>query len=162
MLRSATLSIRSIHPPSNSIKPEDSTDERSAKVRAKIDRVLWIDPSGFEVVTIDIFLPNALPVAQTCNDIETALLAHDAQILEVDPYASLLRPEDLIPEKHRSRRDATWEVIAPLVEDPERKIFDSQGRGKLLNEYEKKVGRIALRIYVRTVFESASYTLARA
>lgn len=105
-----------------------------------IERALWIDSSGTDVATIDIISPNALPVFRKSVEIEAALTSGDAQVLEVDPYAVLLRPENDIADKHRQRRDAAWEVIAPLVEDTTGQIFYSHGRGALLNTHEEKTG----------------------
>jgi transposase InsO family protein len=112
-----------------------------------IERVLWIDPSGVDVATIKILDPQALPIFQKLAELEVALSTRDADVLEVDPYASLLRSEDSISEKHRQRRDTAWEVIAPLVEDPTGQIFYSHGRGSLLNAHEKQTGWTKKTIY---------------
>ena len=88
--------------------PADAAVER-------IERVLWIALAGEDVVTIDIVDRQALPVRQRHADLEAALAAQQARILEVDPYAHLFRPEETIPEKHRQRRDESWEIIAPLA-----------------------------------------------
>ncbi|MBD1842461.1 DDE-type integrase/transposase/recombinase [Cyanobacteria bacterium FACHB-63] len=112
-----------------------------------IERALWIDSSGTDVATIDIISPNALPVFRKSVEIEAALTSGDAQVLEVDPYAVLLRPENDIADKHRQRRDAAWEVIAPLVEDTTGQIFYSHGRGALLNTHEEKTGWTKKTIY---------------
>ncbi|PSB34400.1 Mu transposase C-terminal domain-containing protein [Stenomitos frigidus] len=112
-----------------------------------IERVLWIDSSGTDVATIDIINPNALPVFRKSSEIEAAIASGDSQVLEVDPYAVFLRAENDIQEKHRQKRDAAWEVIAPLVEDPTGQIFYSHGRGALLNAHEEKTGWTKKTIY---------------
>jgi len=113
----------------------------------QVERVLWIDSSGTDVATIDIINPNALPVFRKYVEIEAAIASGDLQVLEVDPYAALLRAENDIQEKHRQKRDAAWEVIAPLVEDPTGQIFYSHGRGALLNAHEEKTGWTKKTIY---------------
>jgi hypothetical protein len=114
---------------------------------AHIERVLWIDSSGTDVATIDIISPQALPIFRKYAEIEAAIALGEIQVLEVDPYAGLLRSEDDIPDNHRQRRDAAWEVIAPLIEDTTGQIFYSHGRGALLNAHEKKTGWTKKTIY---------------
>jgi len=114
---------------------------------SRIERLLWIDPSGTDVAIIEILNRQALPVFHKCKDIEAAIASGQALVLEVDPYAKLLRSEDSIPDKHCQRRDAAWDVIAPLVEDKTGQIFYSQGRGTLLNEREKQIGWTKKTIY---------------
>ena len=94
-----------------------SQDEEGSKPR--VDRVLWIDPSGTDVVTIDIFDERALPMMQQAQVILSAIRNNDALVLKSDPYASLLLPELDIPLKYREHRDRAWNAIAPLVENPE-------------------------------------------
>jgi hypothetical protein len=113
----------------------------------RIERVLWIDPSGTDVAAIELLSPQALPIWQKCKDLEAALASNQAQRLDVDPYTALLRPEDTIPEKHRQRRDQAWEVIAPLVEDESGGIFFSSSRGALLNTRKEQTGCTKTTIY---------------
>jgi len=82
-----------------------------------IERLLWIDPSGTDAAIIEILNPQSLPIFHKCKDIEAAITSGEAHVLEVDPYATLLRSEDSIPKKHLQHRDAAWEVIMPLIED---------------------------------------------
>jgi hypothetical protein len=121
--------------------------EWQSETETRTERLLWIDPSGTDVVTIEILNPKALPVFQKHKDIEAAIASNQARVLEVDPYASLLRPEETIPEKHRRRRDEAWEVIVQLVEDTSGQIFFAHGRGTLLNALEKRTGRTKMTIY---------------
>ncbi|MEP0915802.1 transposase family protein [Leptolyngbya sp. DQ-M1] len=121
--------------------------EWQGSTELQIERILWIDSSGTDVATIDIISPKALPVFRKYKEIEAAIVAGELQVLEVDPYAALLRAEDDIPEKHRQRRDAAWEVIASLVEDSTGQIFYSRGRGALLIAHEEKTGWTKKTIY---------------
>lgn len=114
---------------------------------SRIERLLWIDPSYTDVAKIELLNPKALPVWQKCNELEEAIATQQAHVLEIDPYASLLKPEDTIPEKHRERRDRAWEIIAPLVENKDANIFFSHGRGTLLNAWVEEIGCTKMTLY---------------
>ncbi|MBW4522821.1 MAG: transposase family protein [Scytolyngbya sp. HA4215-MV1] len=114
---------------------------------SRIERLLWVDSSYTDVATIELLNPKALPIWQKCKELEEAISSQQAQVLEVDPYASLLKPEDTIPKKHRERRDQAWEVIAPLVEGKDGRIFFSHGRGALLNAWVEKTGCTKMTLY---------------
>lgn len=113
----------------------------------QIERLLWIDSSYTDVATIELLNPKALPVWKKCKELEEALVTQQARVLEIDPYAFLLKPEDTIPEKHRERRDLAWETIAPLVKDNDGRIFFSHGRGSLLNAWVEKTGCTKMTLY---------------
>jgi putative transposase len=80
---------------------------------AHIFRVLWIEQSGTDVVTIELLNSKALPRRHKVREIEENIAAGVVRILQVDPYASLQRPDETISALHRSRRDEAWKVIAP-------------------------------------------------
>ncbi len=114
---------------------------------SRIERLLWIDPSYTDVATIELLNPKALPVWQKCKELEEAIVTQQAYILEIDPYAFLLKPEETIPEKHRERRDKAWEIIASLVKDKNGRIFFSHGRGTLLSTWVEKTGCTKMTLY---------------
>jgi transposase InsO family protein len=111
-----------------------------------IIRVLWIDPSGTDVATIELDNPKAFPVWQKAIDIEAAFDQQKACILEADPYAELCRPEDTIPGTHRRRRDEAWKIIAPIIESGEQVFFPSD-RGNLVKEAIERTGSNKPTIY---------------
>ena len=78
-----------------------------------IERVLFIDPSGTDMVTIDIDPENkkALPVWRTCEEISVALAASDARISDTDPY---VQPAQALSNEGRKHRDEIWDIIEPL------------------------------------------------
>jgi hypothetical protein len=115
------------------------------QTEVRIERVLWIDPSGTDVVTIEIDNPKALPVWQKCKDLETAFVAKEIRPLEVDPYSALLRPEGTIPENHQKHRDQAWEVIASMVESEQ--VFFPNSRGPLVAAVVERTGRSKATIY---------------
>lgn len=112
-----------------------------------IERVLWIDPSGTDVATIEINNSKALPKWQKFKELQTAIASQEIRILKIDPYAGLLRPENTITENHCKRRDLAWEVIAPLVESDTELIFNGRTRGQLIEETVERTGCIKKTIY---------------
>ncbi|NJM19741.1 MAG: transposase [Richelia sp. SM1_7_0] len=111
-----------------------------------IVRVLWVDASGIDVVTIDVCCANALPVWHKCLELENILAEKKAHILETDIYAAYSGCEDMIPENHRRKRDEAWEVIAPIVNNKE-KAFLSVERGTLIKQAVERTGRNKVTIY---------------
>ncbi|MBW4485317.1 MAG: transposase family protein [Tildeniella torsiva UHER 1998/13D] len=104
-----------------------------------IERILWIDPSYTDAVTIRLQDPKALPIWQKCKELEEAISAQQARILEVDPYGSLLKTENTITEKHKSYRDKAWTIIEPLIESKEQSTLFSHERGSLIEARTKEV-----------------------
>lgn len=109
-------------------------------------RVLWINSSGTEIVTIDINNPKAFPVWQQTRELEEALTEQKAKHLEADPFAYLYRPENLISEKHRQLRDFAWTLIAPMIEKGT-DIFFHRERGRLVQEIIDRTGSTKPTIY---------------
>jgi putative transposase len=121
----------------------------SAESDPHVDRVLWLDPDGQHVVTIDIFEPAALPVLWERRAVLEAMAAHEARVLTVDPYATWQRPEQDIPDRHRLLRDSAWQSIAPLVKDLGSTIFFPQERGRLVAEAAERARCTKKTIYKR-------------
>lgn len=59
------------------------------KTDPQIERVLWIDPSGTDVVTIDINDPFAQPTWHKHEHLLTALTANQISLVPCDPYAAI-------------------------------------------------------------------------
>lgn len=55
----------------------------------KIERVLWLEPTGSAVVMFDIEDEQALPIWRETVTVTAALATNDARILSADPYAEL-------------------------------------------------------------------------
>jgi hypothetical protein len=98
------------------------------------------------IVTIELLNSKALPIWHKAKEIEENIAAGVVRILQVDPYASLQRPDETISALHRSRRDEAWKVIAPLVESGTR-IFIPQERGSLVIATVERTGRTKRTIY---------------
>lgn len=97
----------------------------------RVERILCVDAAQGVVATIEVFDKSALPVLRGYEEIRSALATQVARTLEADPYASLLRAESEIPEKHRERRDRAWRLIEGIVSEGIR-AFDKSVRGRLV------------------------------
>lgn len=97
----------------------------------RVERILCVDTAQGFVAVIDVFNKSALPVLRGHEEIMDALAAQSVRILEADPYASLLRAESEIPEKHRERRDRAWRLIEGIVSEAGA-AFDKSVRGGLV------------------------------
>jgi hypothetical protein len=113
-----------------------------------VERILWVDPSASQIVTIELTEQRVLPKLRRCDEIVSALDTGAARVATVDPFAGRLRPEQEIPESHRRRRDEAWELIAPLVADgaPEF-MLSRERRGKRVAEIATRSGRNKSSIY---------------
>jgi hypothetical protein len=105
-----------------------------------VERLLWIDPSGEEAITINIEDERARPVRRKCADLDAAIVASEARVLTVDPHSSLSCPEQKIKPKHRERRDKSWRLIAPLVESADNRIFNFGSHNSPITALAKRKG----------------------
>lgn len=104
----------------------------------RIERVLWIDPTRTRVVTFNIQEKIALPEWKNYADITKALEEGEARELLKDPFSSLNRREEDIPEEHRKHRDQAWMALEPLLAGDNGEIFDTEVRGvRIRSEVEK-------------------------
>jgi putative transposase len=94
----------------------------------RIDRVLWIDLSAGQVVTIDIRNEKAWPVRRQTAELVSAIERDELRVLTVDPYGCLAQAEDQIKAKHREHRDKSWAIIAPLIESGDPRMFTYRTR----------------------------------
>jgi len=113
----------------------------------RLERVLWIDALGKEVVVFALFNPRALPEWKDAAEIEKAFADGIAIKRISDPYTSLALPDSEILQKHRERRDRAWEIIKDLVVD-EPDIYKSEGRGRLLHHTSEQFG-----VQTKTVYK---------
>lgn len=85
---------------------------RNGSEQQKI-RVLHIEKPHIIVIEL---VGKVLPDWWKYDELEMALMSGSAEILQIDPYASLLLPSQEYLEKHRTRRDQAWEVISPIID----------------------------------------------
>lgn len=120
--------------------------------RVRVERVLFIDPSGTDMVTIDIDAENkkALPVWRKCEEISAALAASDARILDTDPY---VQPAQALSNEDRKHRDEIWDIIKPLIEGENKEnwskehIFIAKKRGPMIASASQSSKRAKRLIY---------------
>lgn len=107
-----------------------------------VERILWIDLLADIVIVIHISDPHAFPVLRTTQEISEAVASKKACLLDSDPYSTLLCPEEKISAKHKRYRDATWELLAPLLEDETPKfMLDKHERGRRIRQLSRSSGR---------------------
>lgn len=115
---------------------------------AEIERILWVDPSVFQVVTIELTERRVLPKLREYREIVSALETGAARLVKEDPLAGRLRQEEEISKSHRRYRDEAWELIGPLVADDDPEIMLSrERRGKMVSEIATRSGRSKSEIY---------------
>lgn len=116
----------------------------------RVERILFIDSSGTDVVTIDVKSKNALPEFRKYDELKQAVIADRAHILLKAGLYAAPAPPDGDPEKYGQyikRRDEGWELIAPLVEIQDYKIFNRRERGRLIAKLVRRTGRRKQLIY---------------
>jgi len=104
-----------------------------------VERIVWLDPSGGLVATIDIFARAPMPEVRTHEEVAAALRDGEARAIK-DPYASLIPSGDGISEAATRARDKALDDIAPLIEDTRGvgRMFTSKGRGALLSHAQAR------------------------
>ncbi|MDQ3742895.1 MAG: Mu transposase C-terminal domain-containing protein [Acidobacteriota bacterium] len=112
-----------------------------------VERLLWLEQGQDFVWTIRVFDPKAQPVRRVRAELEAALESGEARVLERDPFAGLSRPEEDIEKKHRRRRDAAWQMIAPLVESDDPRIFHFYLRNSPVIAHAKSKGYDKVTLY---------------
>lgn len=110
-------------------------------------RVLWISPSVSEMIVFKFGEEKLDTPILLYEEFERAYYANEIRILANDPYASYMRPDNTISEKRCKRRDDAWEIIKPLVEDENPKIFNSLERGLMIQEVIKRTRKSKITIY---------------
>ncbi len=96
----------------------------------RIDRLLWID-EGYEIAfLIDINEEKSLPRQVFINEIEQAIKASMAIVVNKDPLVRLVLEEQL-SAKEKILRDNAWEIISPIVTQ-EPSIYERDRRGSLI------------------------------
>lgn len=114
---------------------------------ARIRRLLWVPPGREVVSSIDLSVPNSLPVWNSYQELLDGIEANELCLLDLDPTASRLKPDSKLSDAERVVRDHRWEVISPLVQDPERSILDAGERGPLVKRRSAETNVSATHIY---------------
>lgn len=110
-------------------------------LKSHVDRILWIDAELIEVITINVFDKHAFPTSKAYGDITHAIRSNEARILQADPYATLIRPEEGIKSNHRERRDRAWKLIEDLLKKEDKRfLLDRSVRGPLIASTARNKG----------------------
>ena len=97
-----------------------------------VERILWIDEGYVIVFTIDINVKTGFPVPKRVSDIQEAIDEGRALKLKTDPWARIVRDEDL-SHKEKEIRDKYWDIISSIViQEPS--IYYRDKRGLLIKQ----------------------------
>jgi hypothetical protein len=123
-------------------------EQPDGQIEPLTERVLWVDPSATDCITIEITEKRVLPKLRRCEEIVFAIASNSAYVLDSDPYAALHRQEQDIPDLHRQRRDEAFELIESLVADGnyEYMIYPTK-RGPIVTAIAERNGRAKSEIY---------------
>ncbi|MEO1432221.1 MAG: Mu transposase C-terminal domain-containing protein [Cyanobacteria bacterium J06633_8] len=97
-----------------------------------IERILWIDEGYVIAFTIDINVTTGFPVSKRVSDIQEDINEGRALKLKKDPWARIVRDEDL-SAKNRDVRDKYWNIISSIV-NQEPSIYYREQRGSLVKQ----------------------------
>ena len=124
----------------------------AAGEKSLVERILYIDPSRTDVVTIDVKAKDALPQFRKYEELRQEIIADRAHILFKGGFYGAPSLPDESHEKYAkyiAERDEAWDLISPLVELQENKLFSRKERGRLIAALAKKTGRRKQTIYNR-------------
>ncbi len=97
-----------------------------------VERILWIDEGYVIAFTIDINVKTGFPSPKRVSDIQEAINEGHALKLKTDPWARIVRDEDL-SDKEKEIRDKYWDIISPIViQEPS--IYYRDQRGSLIKQ----------------------------
>lgn len=97
----------------------------------RIFRVLWIDSENVLLYVIDIYEPNAFPVARKVEELRDEIALGELIKVKEDPFLLLVAGE--ISDAQIEKRDKDWDIIRDIV-DQEPDIYDPDRRGALIQK----------------------------
>ncbi|BAY32862.1 HMG-I and HMG-Y, DNA-binding protein [Nostoc carneum NIES-2107] len=97
-----------------------------------VERIIWIDEGYIIAFVIDINAKKGLPEPKKISDILEAISEGVAFKQQQDPWARIIRDENLT-DREKEYRDKAWEIISSLViEEPS--IYYRNFRGLLVKK----------------------------
>jgi hypothetical protein len=112
-----------------------------------IERVLWIDEGYIIAFVFDIYAPKGFPQSKSVNEIREAISDGRASKLKSDPWAKLVRDEELSDVEKKSR-DRAWSMIEQLISSKnEPSIYYRNVRGPLVKQVAQQYEAIERTIY---------------
>ena len=115
-----------------------------------IERVIWTDDTL--AFTFDISAKNGFPEPRRVSDILDALATGTAERIP-DPWARIIRDEDL-NDREREVRDKAWGIVHALaINEPE--IYDRKKRGQLVRQFVQSYndGKQQNKLDIKTVHD---------
>src|SRR5690242_3083094 len=82
---------------------------------ARIERILWIEPSGQHLVTIDVAGGRAWPSFVERSFLEYHVTQGDIRLLEAEIYGYLRQSDSAFPHSSLEQRDKAWKIIEEIV-----------------------------------------------
>lgn len=115
-------------------------------------RILWISPNRDYMFLISVPTKGMTPFELGLEEFENMLKEGQLVPCTSDPFILL---GVSLTNKQISLRDRRWDIIRPLVDEPEGKIFDSSKRGAQIQERSDLagVGRNHIWAYLRAYWQ---------
>lgn len=112
-----------------------------------LERVLWIDEGHIIAFCIDVKAAVGFPRKISVSQIKESIERHEAVIIDNDPFATIIREEDLT-ESQRKVRDMGWAVVSLIISKiGEPDIYIREKRGPIIASVAKEFN-----ISVNTVY----------
>jgi putative transposase len=109
--------------------------------KPRLERVLAVDNSCSQVVTIRIVKERVLPLLWPYQDIIDEIKSGHSRIIQDEPFAHLLIPEDGLSEAKRRMRDERWQIISQLpCQDIEFMVYPWK-RGPAIKDLADRTGK---------------------
>lgn len=117
-----------------------------------IERIIWLDEGYIIAFVIDVNSKKGLPKPKKVSEILEALSEGVAFKQKQDPWARIVREENLT-EREKEYRDKAWEIILSLVAN-EPSIYYRNMRGSLVKKVVEKYneGREEDKLVEKTVY----------
>ena len=103
----------------------------------RIERILWIEPGGPRIATIDIQDKKAWPIMHDRTFLEERFASGAIHQLKSDPYQHLRQPDEAFKPEYCLQRDQAYELIKDIVEHHEGELFFSHVLGPLVQKAVK-------------------------
>lgn len=117
-----------------------------------VERVLWVDLTKTDVVTIQVTYRLALPIYRKVADLTAAIDAKLLHVLEADEYAPRSFSEkelENINEEYKKKRDKRYEVIKPFTHGENMiRVFEPCQRADLVARRVAETGSSDRSIYL--------------
>ncbi|MGR5874933.1 hypothetical protein ACT7DH_17865 [Bacillus pacificus] len=122
----------------------------------QVERVLWIDAIGEQLVVIALNDVKALPTLKSSEEYVETHSGKQFKIIEwIDKFNLPLEERDALPTAYLEKRDEAWEVIKHLVKD-EPSIYNPRLRGVMIRELQERISvhKSTIYRYLRRYWQS--------